>query len=62
MDRAVVYRLASFGHDVVARVRRVQAASRRLPSETDGGVPPGEPPSALLEVGPALIISARDGH
>jgi len=29
---AVVSRLASLGHDVVAMVRDVQAASRRLPS------------------------------
>ena len=32
MGRAVVCRLASLGHDVVAMVRDVQAASRRLPS------------------------------
>jgi uncharacterized protein YbjT (DUF2867 family) len=32
MGRAVVSRLASLGHDVVAMVRDVQAASRRLPS------------------------------
>ena len=32
VGRAVVYRLASLGHDVVAMVRDVQAASRRLPS------------------------------
>jgi NAD(P)H dehydrogenase (quinone) len=30
--RAVVSRLASLGHDVVAMARDVQAASRRLPS------------------------------
>src|SRR5882762_401584 len=30
--RAAVCRLASLGHDVVAMVRDVQAASRRLPS------------------------------
>ena len=32
VGRAVVCRLASLGHDVVAMVRNVQAASRRLPS------------------------------
>jgi uncharacterized protein YbjT (DUF2867 family) len=32
VGRAVVSRLASLGHDVVAMVRDVQAASRRLPS------------------------------
>ncbi len=32
VGRAVVCRLASLGHDVVAMVRDVQAASRRLPS------------------------------
>ena len=32
MGRAVVCRLTSLGHDVVATVRDVQAASRRLPS------------------------------
>jgi len=32
MGRAVVCRLASLGHDVVAMVRDVQAASRRPPS------------------------------
>ena len=32
--RAVVCRLASLGHDVVAMVRDVQAASRGLPSGT----------------------------
>jgi NAD(P)-dependent dehydrogenase (short-subunit alcohol dehydrogenase family) len=31
VGRAVLYRLASLGHDVVAMVRDVQAASRRLP-------------------------------
>jgi NAD(P)H dehydrogenase (quinone) len=32
VGRAVVCRLASLGHDVVAMARDVQAASRRLPS------------------------------
>ena len=32
VGRAVVSRLASLGRDVVAMVRDVQAASRRLPS------------------------------
>jgi NAD(P)H dehydrogenase (quinone) len=32
VGRAVVCRLTSLGHDVVAMVRDVQAASRRLPS------------------------------
>jgi NAD(P)H dehydrogenase (quinone) len=32
VGRAVVCRLASLGHDVVAMVRDVQAASRRRPS------------------------------
>ena len=32
VGRAVVCRLASLGHDVVAMVRDVQTASRRLPS------------------------------
>jgi NAD(P)H dehydrogenase (quinone) len=32
VGRAVVWRLASLGHEVVAMVRDVQAASRRLPS------------------------------
>ncbi len=32
VGRTVVCRLASLGHDVVAMVRDVQAASRRLPS------------------------------
>ena len=32
VGRAVVSRLASLGHDVVAMVRDVQAASRRQPS------------------------------
>ena len=32
VGRAVVGRLPSVGHDVVAMVRDVQAASRRLPS------------------------------
>jgi uncharacterized protein YbjT (DUF2867 family) len=32
VGRAVVCRLASLGHDVVAIIRDVQAASRRLPS------------------------------
>ena len=32
VGRAVVCRLASLGHDVVAMVRDVQAASKRLPS------------------------------
>jgi hypothetical protein len=35
---AVISRLASLGHDVVAMVRDVQAASRRLPSGI--GIPP----------------------
>ena len=33
VGRAVVSRLASLAHDVVAMVRDVQAAGRRLPSE-----------------------------
>jgi NAD(P)H dehydrogenase (quinone) len=32
VGRAVVCRLASLGHDVVAMVRVAQATSRRLPS------------------------------
>lgn len=34
VGRAVIARLASLGNDVVAMVRDVQAASRRLPSGT----------------------------
>jgi hypothetical protein len=45
--RAVVCRLASLGHDVVAMVRDVQAASRRLPSGIAPRVADYEDASAL---------------
>jgi uncharacterized protein YbjT (DUF2867 family) len=47
VGRAVVCRLASLGHDVVAMVRDVQAASRRLPSGTALRVADYEDASAL---------------
>ena len=40
VGRAVVSGLASLGHDVVAMVRDVQAASRRLPSGAFASVAP----------------------
>ena len=50
MGRAVVCRLASLGHDVVAMVRDVQAASRRLPS----GI-------ALRVADYAMVLISSDG-
>jgi NAD(P)H dehydrogenase (quinone) len=47
VGRAVVSRLASLGHDVVAMVRDVQAASRRLPSGISLRVADYEDASAL---------------
>ena len=47
VGRAVVARLASLGHDVVAMVRDVQAASRRLPSGIAPRVADYEDASAL---------------
>jgi NAD(P)H dehydrogenase (quinone) len=47
VGRGVVYRLASLGHDVVAMVRDVQAASRRLPSGITLRVADYEDASAL---------------
>jgi NAD(P)H dehydrogenase (quinone) len=47
VGRAAVCRLASLGHDVVAMVRDVQAASRRLPSGISLRVATYEDASAL---------------
>src|ERR1700732_3879241 len=47
VGRAVVCRLASLGHDVVAMVRDVQAARRRLPSGITTRVADYEDASAL---------------
>ena len=47
VGRAVVARLASLGHDVVAMVRDVQAARRRLPSGITTRVADYEDASAL---------------
>jgi phosphate uptake regulator len=54
--RAVVCSLASLGHDVVAMVRDVQAASRRLPSGIALRVADYEDASALKRALAVLII------
>src|SRR5208283_5000328 len=65
VGRAVVCRLASLGHDVVAMVRDVQAASRRLPSGIALRVADYEDASALKKalagIGDVVLISS-DGN
>src|SRR6266508_2450736 len=61
VGRAVVCRLVSLGHDVVAMVADVQAASRRLPSGIALRVADYGDPSALkglkqLEIFPLLPL------
>ena len=60
--RAVVCRLASLGHDVVAMVRDVQAASRRLPSGIALRVADYEDASALKRALAGIdILISSDG-
>src|SRR4029077_17720038 len=54
VGRAVVSRLALLGHDVVAMVRDVQAASRRLPSGIALRVSDYEDASALKRALPGV--------
>ena len=65
VGRAVVCRLASLGHDVVAMARDVQAASRRLPSGIALRVADYEDASALkralVGIGDVVLISS-DGN
>ena len=61
--RAVVCRLASLGHDVVAMVRDVQAASRGLPSGTALLVADYEDACALKRAlaGIDMVLISSDG-
>jgi NAD(P)H dehydrogenase (quinone) len=59
VGRAVVARLASLGHDVVAMVRDVQAARRRLPSGSATRVADYEDVSALKRA--LAVLISRDG-
>ena len=59
---AVVCRLASLGHDVVAVVRDVQAASRRLPSGVALRVADYEDASALKRALAGIdVLISSDG-
>ena len=59
---AVVCMLASFGHDVVAMVRDVQAASRRLPSAIAVRVADYEDASALKRAFAGIdVLISSDG-
>ncbi len=59
---AVVCRLASLGHDVVAMVRDVQAASRRLPSGIALRVADYEDASALKRALAGIdVLISSDG-
>jgi nucleoside-diphosphate-sugar epimerase len=60
VGRAVVCRLASLGHDVVAMVRDVQAARRRLPSGITTRVADYDYASALKRALAVLISSDGD--
>ena len=65
VGRAVVCRLASLGHDVVAMVRDVQAASRRLPSGIALRVADYEDASALKRALAGIddmVLISSDGN
>jgi len=62
MGGAVVCRLASLGHDVVAMVRDVQAANRRLPSGIALRVADYEDASALKRALAGIdVLISSDG-
>ena len=65
VGRAVVCRLASLGHDLVALVRDVQAASRRLPSGIALRVADYEDTSALKRALASIddmVLISSDGN
>ena len=59
VGRAVVCRLASLGHDVVAMVRDVQAANKRLPFAIAMRIPQDEDDMVLISSDRGASVVAR---